>query len=161
MRFESSSSICHYGILGMKWGRRRYQTKDGTLTPAGKKRYRNIYDINAAYYNKRAKKLDVKAKRNTTMASLNKTAAKGGSGLISKINTFNAKYYQKKADKLTSKANRNRLMAALNTQASTRLGEAKAAKAYKKISNKSVKEVSASKEAVSGEATVKRLLSKK
>lgn len=29
----------HYGVLGMKWGIRRYQNKDGTLTPAGKKRY--------------------------------------------------------------------------------------------------------------------------
>lgn len=31
--------ICHHGILGMKWGIRRYQNKDGSLTAAGKKRY--------------------------------------------------------------------------------------------------------------------------
>ena len=29
----------HHGILGMKWGIRRYQNKDGSLTPAGKQRY--------------------------------------------------------------------------------------------------------------------------
>ena len=29
----------HYGVLGMKWGRRRYQNADGSLTQAGKKRY--------------------------------------------------------------------------------------------------------------------------
>ena len=31
----------HYGILGMKWGVRRFQNEDGTLTAAGKKRYSN------------------------------------------------------------------------------------------------------------------------
>ena len=32
--------LYHYGVKGMKWGIRRYQNKDGTLTAAGKKRER-------------------------------------------------------------------------------------------------------------------------
>lgn len=32
-------SLEHAGVKGMKWGVRRYQNKDGSLTPAGKKRY--------------------------------------------------------------------------------------------------------------------------
>lgn len=32
--------LYHHGIKGMKWGVRRYQNKDGTLTAAGKKRDR-------------------------------------------------------------------------------------------------------------------------
>ena len=31
--------LAHHGVKGMKWGVRRYQNKDGTLTNAGKKRY--------------------------------------------------------------------------------------------------------------------------
>lgn len=31
--------ISHSGVKGMKWGVRRYQNEDGTLTEAGKKRY--------------------------------------------------------------------------------------------------------------------------
>lgn len=33
-----NSELYHYGIKGMRWGVRRYQNKDGSLTPAGKKR---------------------------------------------------------------------------------------------------------------------------
>lgn len=31
--------LYHWGIKGMKWGVRRYQNKDGTLTSEGKKHY--------------------------------------------------------------------------------------------------------------------------
>ena len=36
---EHKTYLAHHGIKGMKWGVRRYQNKDGSLTPAGKKRY--------------------------------------------------------------------------------------------------------------------------
>lgn len=33
-----NGELYHHGIKGMKWGRRRFQNKDGSLTPAGKRR---------------------------------------------------------------------------------------------------------------------------
>lgn len=34
-----STELVHHGIKGQKWGHRRFQNPDGSLTPAGKARY--------------------------------------------------------------------------------------------------------------------------
>lgn len=36
---ENNQELYHWGIKNMKWGRRRWQNKDGSLTPEGRKRY--------------------------------------------------------------------------------------------------------------------------
>lgn len=42
---KKKNELYHYGIKGQKWGERNYQYADGTLTPAGRKRYSSNFKI--------------------------------------------------------------------------------------------------------------------
>lgn len=43
----SDSDLMHYGIKGQKWGVRRFQNPDGSLTNLGKSRYNSSLEIKA------------------------------------------------------------------------------------------------------------------
>jgi hypothetical protein len=67
--YNVEDSLAHHGTKGMRWGIRRYQNKDGSLTPAGKKRYKS--EMDALKEEER-----ILSKRRTTKNKLDRLAAK-------------------------------------------------------------------------------------
>lgn len=57
LTYNNDEHLAHHGILGMKWGIRRYQNKDGTLTPEGRKRYGDTDSSNESVDAKKARVL--------------------------------------------------------------------------------------------------------
>lgn len=69
----------HHGIKGQKWGVRRYQNKDGTLTPAGKDRYNDTdSDIQQETPEERKKRI----RRNVMIGAAAVTVALGVMGYM-------------------------------------------------------------------------------
>lgn len=55
---NTSQSLYHPGVKGMRWGHRRYQNEDGSLTPAGREHYGRMNDsINGMKTGKSAHKI--------------------------------------------------------------------------------------------------------
>ena len=69
-----NGELYHWGIKGQKWGVRRFQNKDGTLTPEGKKRYDDSPDSPKKKTSHR-EKLEAKYRQNGMSEAQAKAAA--------------------------------------------------------------------------------------
>ena len=101
----------HHGILGQKWGIRRYQNPDGSYTAAGKKRYGiDSEEKSAKQYQKRLNDLDRglaynKKSYNPMARKESKYISKSEKAEI-KGNSKKAERYKAKAEKIHSKADK-------------------------------------------------------
>lgn len=62
------NELYHYGIKGQKWGIRRFQNPDGSLTSAGKKRYGSSESLGARLRNSFAKRKQASAAKKAPMS---------------------------------------------------------------------------------------------
>lgn len=86
----TEDELQHHGVKGQKWGVRRYQNKDGSLTPEGKKRTRVSLSVYGAAVRKA--KSDAKAS--------NKERVKSGEKLSMMEKHKNVKLAQEKTKEI-------------------------------------------------------------
>ena len=89
--YNNSSSLAHHGIKGQRWGVRRFQNADGSLTAAGKKRVNKQYAKEANAGDKKLRK----QYNAMHLKAYNQAADKMNSGGIQKFNADQEKKYGK------------------------------------------------------------------
>lgn len=95
-----NNELYHYGVVGMKWGVRRYQNKDGSLTEEGRTR-------------KGIKKLEARAVKEKYKSDLKN----GGNHLFKFVRTSTGANYDKAVDKYQKQLESNKELKRLSKEA--------------------------------------------
>lgn len=83
---DSDGVIAHWGLFGMKWGKRRFRNYDCTLTPEGRERYYNKPNGPIKYYTN--EELIKFAERNEAEARYKQSLRNNGKDLVTKADQY-------------------------------------------------------------------------
>ena len=97
---NDSQYLQHYGVGGMKWGQRRYQNPDGSLTAEGRARYGKNTRARARLYSRSLRDL---TNRKRSFMEMEEMSTKSRAKLMTKRDRYSEEGKDRKVNRLNKK----------------------------------------------------------